>query len=158
MIVDKDKLRSLVEGWKDEKIVLVNGVFDILHAGHISLLRYAKSIGSILVVAVNSDSSTRRLKGPGKPYNVNREMIVDSIVYVDYTIVFNEDTPSDIIEILEPDVIVKGEEYRGKSIPEDALRGRMKFNIVYAPNYTTGGKVMSDTLLANRIYNDTRWR
>lgn len=108
-----------------KRIVFTNGVFDIMHAGHVQLLRQAKALGDILVVGVNSDASVRRLKGPRRPVNHERDRIalVAALDAVDHAIIFREDTPADVIRALRPDIHVKGGDYTADSLPEiDAVR------------------------------------
>jgi len=102
------------------KIVFTNGVFDILHAGHVQFLREAKALGDVLVVAINTDRSTQRLKGKGRPINSehNRLALVAALDPVDYVILFDQDTPSELIRILRPDIHVKGGDYADEVLPE----------------------------------------
>ena len=113
--------RSLVEGI----VVFTNGVFDILHRGHVEYLNQAKKLGEILIVGVNSDNSARRLKGPGRPFNSeeDRAFILANLKAVDFAVIFDQPTPFDLINTLQPDIIVKGGDYRpdevvGKDIVE----------------------------------------
>ncbi|MEX0963164.1 MAG: bifunctional D-glycero-beta-D-manno-heptose-7-phosphate kinase/D-glycero-beta-D-manno-heptose 1-phosphate adenylyltransferase HldE [Pseudohongiellaceae bacterium] len=96
-----------------EKIVFTNGCFDIIHAGHVGYLAEAKKLGDRLVVAINSDASVTRLKGPGRPINpVERRMaVLDGLEAVDWVVSFNEDTPESLLESLQPDILVKGGDY-----------------------------------------------
>lgn len=103
---------------KGEKIVFTNGCFDILHAGHVDLLQYAKSKGDILVVGLNTDESIRRIKGKNRPVN-NLEMrikVLSAICVVDYIVCFREDTPEKIIHEIKPDVLIKGGDYTLENI------------------------------------------
>lgn len=103
-----------------KKVVLANGCFDLLHAGHISYLESAKSAGDILVVAVNSDASVRTLKDPRRPIipeNERVEILCD-MECVDYVILFNERTCDDLIRALRPDIHAKGTDYTRESVPE----------------------------------------
>ncbi len=102
------------------RIVFTNGVFDILHAGHIQFLRQAKALGDVLVVGINSDSSTRALKGPGRPLTSARDRLalVAALDMVDHVILFDEETPAELIRVLRPDVHVKGGDYAKESLPE----------------------------------------
>jgi D-beta-D-heptose 7-phosphate kinase/D-beta-D-heptose 1-phosphate adenosyltransferase len=97
-----------------KRIVFTNGVFDLLHPGHIRYLRAAKSQGDVLVVGLNSDASARRLKGPKRPVLPENERvkIIASLEMVDYVTVFSDDTPLAIIEAVQPDVLIKGGDYR----------------------------------------------
>lgn len=101
-----------------KKIVFTNGCFDILHFGHISYLREAKSYGDILVVGLNSNESVRRLKGDSRPINdeSDRAQILRELECVDFVIIFDEDTPLNLISKIEPDILVKGADYKGKEV------------------------------------------
>lgn len=105
---------------KGKTIVLANGGFDLIHAGHIRYLRKAKKRGDILVVALNSDSSVRKLKGRGRPILPERERaeILASFSDVDYLIIFDEPNVKNILLALKPDVHAKGSDYTKKSVPE----------------------------------------
>lgn len=120
-IYDQEALQKLIKSWKKkgQKIVFTNGCFDILHAGHIKYLEAASQKGEHLVVAVNDDDSVRRLKGNERPINIlnSRLYILASLRCVDAVCSFSDDTPLDIIKQLEPDVLVKGGDYK----PEDIV-------------------------------------
>lgn len=96
-----------------QKIVFTNGCFDVLHFGHVHYLLQAKELGDILVVGLNSDDSVRRLKGPSRPINGEKEraFVLAALTCVDYIVVFEEDTPKELIETVRPDVLVKGGDY-----------------------------------------------
>ena len=100
------------------RIVFTNGCFDLLHVGHVTYLRNAKKMGDILVVGVNSDDSVRRLKGESRPINCceDRMELLSSLDFVDYVVEFKEDTPADLIERINPDVLVKGGDYKPEEI------------------------------------------
>jgi rfaE bifunctional protein nucleotidyltransferase chain/domain len=97
-----------------KRVVFTNGCFDLIHRGHLDYLRKAKSYGDLLIVAVNSDSSVRRIKGKGRPILPQRDRVelVAALEPVDYVFVFNEETPLVVIKKLEPDVLVKGADYK----------------------------------------------
>lgn len=101
-------------------IVFTNGVFDILHAGHVQFLRQAKELGDVLIVGLNSDLSTQRLKGKGRPINSERDRmaLVAALDPVDYVVLFDEDTPIQLIHALRPDIHVKGGDYTNEFLPE----------------------------------------
>jgi len=109
-----------VQAWKalDQKIVFTNGCFDLLHPGHIHLLNEAKRCGERLIVGLNSDASVRRLKGAKRPIlsEADRAAILGALDCVDLVIIFEEDTPIELIETLEPDVLVKGSDYRPEKV------------------------------------------
>jgi len=109
-------MHPLIHEWKKagEKIVFTNGVFDLLHVGHVTYLKQARSLGTKLIVGVNSDDSVRRLnKGPERPINPEwaRKDVLEALKCVDLAIVFNEDTPLGLILQIEPNFIVKGGDY-----------------------------------------------
>ncbi len=116
MIYSFDELSEIiiVSKLNSEKIVMTNGCFDILHAGHITYLEEAKLLGDRLLVAVNDDVSVSRLKGPKRPINSldDRLKVLNGLVSVDWVISFSEDTPVRLIKDLKPDVLVKGGDYQ----------------------------------------------
>jgi rfaE bifunctional protein nucleotidyltransferase chain/domain len=103
------------------QVVFTNGVFDLLHPGHVRYLQQARALGGALVVGVNADSSVRRNKGPERPLNPERERaeLLAALVCVDAVVIFDEDTPADIIRLVQPDVLVKGADW-----PSDQIVGR----------------------------------
>ncbi len=109
-------LKGILEGLKarGKRIVFTNGCFDVLHPGHLDLLRRARAEGDVLVVAINSDESVRRLKGPNRPIfsEEERAMLLAGLEYVDFVTIFQEDTPYEVISLLRPHVLVKGSDYR----------------------------------------------
>jgi rfaE bifunctional protein nucleotidyltransferase chain/domain len=109
------ELKHQLKRWRllDKKIVFTNGVFDILHEGHIASLSEAALYGHILIVGINSDASVKRLKGENRPVNNegSRTLLMASLVMVDAVILFEEDTPLNLISALLPDVLVKGGDY-----------------------------------------------
>jgi rfaE bifunctional protein nucleotidyltransferase chain/domain len=119
-ILDADALKKQLAVWRfqSKKIVFTNGCFDLLHLGHIDYLSKAADEGDILVVGVNTDASTSKLKGPHRPINneTQRSMILASLSFVDVVILFNEDTPHELIQIVQPDVLIKGADYAIKDI------------------------------------------
>ena len=115
-----DEASSRVGLWHRDglRIGFTNGCFDILHVGHLKLLTYARSHCDRLIVGLNSDASTRRLKGPSRPVNTenDRAHLIAALNMVDAVVLFDQDTPQDIIEHLAPDVLVKGADYELKDI------------------------------------------
>jgi rfaE bifunctional protein nucleotidyltransferase chain/domain len=99
-------------------VAFTNGVFDLLHPGHIDLLIAARGTADALVVGVNSDDSVRRLKGPGRPVRsvAERAFVLAAVEWVDLVVVFSEDTPLELVKALKPDVIVKGGDYTEATI------------------------------------------
>lgn len=111
-----NKLISLIASYKSEgkRVVFTNGVFDILHVGHVTYLEAAKAKGDVLIVGVNDDASVRRLnKGPERPINGEeaRAKVISSLKSVDEVVIFGEDTPYELIKALRPNVLVKGGDY-----------------------------------------------
>ena len=99
---------------EDKKVVFTNGCFDLLHDGHIELLKKAKALGDMLVIGLNSDESIKRLKGDNRPIQSERvrAQVMASIKYVDAVVIFDDDTPLELIKTISPDVLVKGSDYR----------------------------------------------
>jgi rfaE bifunctional protein nucleotidyltransferase chain/domain len=104
-------------------VVATGGCFDLLHAGHVSLLQAARSLGECLIVCLNSDASVRRLKGDGRPLNhvADRVSVLAALGCVDAITVFSEDTPCAVLERIRPDIWVKGGDYDGRDLPEAAV-------------------------------------
>ncbi|MBC8382242.1 MAG: D-glycero-beta-D-manno-heptose 1-phosphate adenylyltransferase [Candidatus Cloacimonetes bacterium] len=102
----------------DRKIVFTNGCFDIIHRGHIEYLNKAKKLGDILIIGLNSDDSVRRLKGVNRPinYEQDRAVVLDNLKQVDYVCIFDEDTPYELIKIIQPDILVKGGDWAVRDI------------------------------------------
>jgi D-beta-D-heptose 7-phosphate kinase/D-beta-D-heptose 1-phosphate adenosyltransferase len=119
-LVDLDILLALVEEarGRGERIIMTNGCFDVLHAGHVSYLEEAKSLGDRLIVAVNDDDSVSRLKGPTRPVNAleDRMLVLAGLAAVDWVVPFSEDTPAKLIASVLPDVLVKGGDYKPEEI------------------------------------------
>jgi D-beta-D-heptose 7-phosphate kinase / D-beta-D-heptose 1-phosphate adenosyltransferase len=120
--VDEATLLALVAAHRraGRRVVFTNGCFDILHRGHVSYLRQARALGDVLVVAVNSDASVTRLKGPGRPVNnaEDRCAVLAALSAVDHVVVFEEDTPERLVGAVKPEVYVKGGDYTPESLPE----------------------------------------
>ncbi|MEO0144479.1 MAG: D-glycero-beta-D-manno-heptose 1-phosphate adenylyltransferase [candidate division WOR-3 bacterium] len=112
--------KEIVENLKKEGkiIVFTNGVFDILHIGHIRLLKTAKSFGDFLILAINSDSSVKKIKGEKRPiFSLNERIeILSAISYVDIILSFDEETPYNLIKFLKPDILVKGGDYKEEDV------------------------------------------
>lgn len=126
-ILSQEEIKKFREDHTDQTIVFTNGCFDILHAGHVSYLKQAASLGDVLIVGLNDDDSVHRLKGDGRPVNrVNdRATVIGALECVDYVAVFSEDTPYNLIKAIQPDILVKGGDYKpdqvvGKDIVEAA--------------------------------------
>ncbi|HNB82380.1 MAG TPA: D-glycero-beta-D-manno-heptose 1-phosphate adenylyltransferase [Chitinophagaceae bacterium] len=114
-IYTRDPLHRLVNQWHmlSKKVVFTNGCFDLMHRGHNTYLLEAAELGNRLIVAINTDASVQRLKGPGRPVvdEYSRALNLAMHTYIDAVILFEEDTPLDLINLLKPDVLVKGGDY-----------------------------------------------
>ncbi|MDR1847895.1 MAG: D-glycero-beta-D-manno-heptose 1-phosphate adenylyltransferase [Bacteroidales bacterium] len=119
-ILDYNSLKHQLAEWKTNKeiIVFTNGCFDILHCGHIDYLAKAKTLGSKLIIGINSDLSISRIKGKSRPIQdeKSRQMLLAALEFVDAVVLFGEDTPYQLIEIVQPDVLVKGADYQEEEI------------------------------------------
>ena len=111
-----------------KKIVFTNGCFDILHVGHVKYLEVAKSYGDVLILGLNADSSVRKLKGPTRPINTqdDRAYILASLESVDYVVIFEEETPYELIKLIKPHVLVKGGDYEGKDVVGQDIANELK--------------------------------
>jgi rfaE bifunctional protein nucleotidyltransferase chain/domain len=124
------------------QVVFTNGVFDLLHPGHIDVLLGARACGDALIVGINSDASVRRLKGPERPVRstAERAYVLAALAAVDCVVVFDEDTPLEIVRVLQPDVIVKGGDYGPSTVvgaAETRARGGSVVIIPLTPGHST---------------------
>jgi len=126
--------------------IFTNGCFDIIHVGHIELLRYAKTLGDKLIVGLNSDNSVKMLKGTTRPINLqeDRKKILESIKYVDEVIIFDELTPLELIKKIKPNIIVKGGDYKKENVIGHGLSEVIIFNYLNAYSTTKTIKSISD--------------
>lgn len=136
-----------------KKVVFTNGCFDILHRGHIDYLSKASALGDLLVIGLNSDASVSRLKGAHRPLQDedSRSEVMASLSFVDYVILFEEDTPLELINTLQPDVLVKGSDYALHEIvgaKEVMQRGGRVIPLEYLPGYST--TAIEERILKNR--------
>jgi rfaE bifunctional protein nucleotidyltransferase chain/domain len=154
LIKTAPKLRTMEElatqrpQWRAEGLTVVwtNGVFDLLHAGHIRSLRDAKALGDVLIVGINSDSSARRFKGPGRPLmcEEDRAEVLSALEMVDYVVIFDEAEPSAALARLQPEIHCKGEEYAegNRPVPErvvvEGYGGQIRFLPLRQGRSTTG--------------------
>lgn len=132
-IIDIDVIPTIKDLYRDTDIVFTNGCFDLLHEGHLALLNFCKGKGGIVIVGVNSDESVKGLKGPTRPIHNQRTRasILAALSCIDYVIVFDEPTPLEIIQKLEPDVLVKGGDYTVDSIVgREYAKRTLIFNLV----------------------------
>jgi rfaE bifunctional protein nucleotidyltransferase chain/domain len=133
-------------------VVFTNGVFDLLHRGHLDVLYAARAEGASLVVGVNADASVRRLKGPSRPVRGEdeRAVVVAALEMVDAVVIFGEDTPARLIELLRPDVLVKGGDYTEATVvgaPETRARGGRVVIVPLTPGHSTSSTI--ETLRAS---------
>lgn len=127
-----------------KKIVFTNGVFDIIHRGHVEYLNEAKALGDYLVVGLNADASVKRLKGDKRPVNKeeDRKFVMENLKAVDDVIIFTEDTPYNLISKIIPDVLVKGGDWtEDKIVGSDIVKqnGGKVFSLKFVNNYSTTG-------------------
>ncbi|OQA91060.1 MAG: Bifunctional protein HldE [Elusimicrobia bacterium ADurb.Bin231] len=136
------KIKQIAAGIKDsgKEIVFTNGCFDILHIGHIKILKKAKSLGDVLIVGLNSDSSIKRIKGSERPVvpEKDRAAILSSISFVDYVVVFSSLTPYELIKNIKPDVLVKGSDWKNGKIIGAEFSGRVVRIPLVSGRSTTG--------------------
>lgn len=139
-LLTKDKLQNLLNAWNAEnkKVVFTNGCFDILHRGHVEYLCHAHDLGDKLIVGLNTDASVKRLgKSPERPINSEdtRAIILAGLECIDAIVLFDEDTPLELITFVQPDVLVKGNDYKAEDI--------VGYDVVTAK----GGKVITIQLV-----------
>ncbi len=123
-------------------LVFTNGCFDIIHRGHVEYLNQAKSLGKYLLVGLNSDESVRKIKGEGRPINIeaDRAFVLSNLKCVDAVIVFNEDTPYSLIKAVRPDILVKGGDWKeDKIVGSDVVKnyGGKVYSLKYIDSYST---------------------
>ena len=143
-IVSAASLRRKLAAFRrsGKRIAFTNGCFDILHCGHVSYLESAKKSNRILIVGLNSDTSIKQIKGPLRPINHQhaRACVLAALACVDYVVIFNESTPYQLIKVLQPDILIKGSDWKGKEIAgADIVKergGRVEL-IRYLPQYST---------------------
>jgi D-glycero-beta-D-manno-heptose 1-phosphate adenylyltransferase len=119
-IIELSGIPSLRQLWEEKKskVVFTNGCFDIVHRGHLDYLIKASGFGDILFIGLNSDGSVKRLKGENRPLQdqASRALLLASMEFIDYVCIFSEDTPYELIKAVQPDVLVKGSDYKPKEI------------------------------------------
>ena len=131
---------------RQERIVSTNGVFDVLHIGHIRYLQASRRLGDLLVVGINTDASTHRLKGPLRPYvpEAERAEMLAALWCVDYVTLFDEPTPEALLAVVRPSIHTKGGDYDAQSLPENAVVKRYGGEVVsipFVPGYSTTGLI-----------------
>jgi rfaE bifunctional protein nucleotidyltransferase chain/domain len=156
IISDPERLERLGETLhqRGARVVFTNGVFDLLHVGHLRLLEQAKALGKVLIVGINSDDSTRAIKGPGRPVvpQFARARLLADLRFVDYCFIFTDADPIPTLELLRPDVLVKGQDYAGNQVVGARLvagyGGRVvRLPIVRGSSTTATIKAISGTAL-----------
>ncbi|MCD8740197.1 D-glycero-beta-D-manno-heptose 1-phosphate adenylyltransferase [Mucilaginibacter roseus] len=153
---DIEAARNLVSSWQAEgkKVVFTNGVFDLLHIGHITYLAKAAEAGDKLILGLNSDSSVKRIKGESRPINDqnSRAALLAAMFFIDAIIIFGEDTPLDLISTLLPDILIKGADYSVENIvgaKEVIANGGEVKTITFVEGY-------SSTSIINRIKDQNK--
>ncbi len=143
-VMPAQRLASLLESFQKsgKKIVFTNGCFDLLHPGHISYLAAARALGDLLVIGVNSDASVRRLKGEKRPIMPEeaRSQLLAALASVDYVTIFAEDDPYQLINLLQPDILVKGGDWdTGAIVGRDLVeaRGGKVYSLPFVDEYST---------------------
>ena len=126
------------------KIVFTNGCFDIIHAGHVTYLAQAKALGDVLILGLNSDASVKRLKGDNRPINneQDRALVLAALSSVDYVLIFEEDTPYNLIKLVQPDILVKGGDWQPSEIIGSDLvlaRGGEVLSLKFVEGLSTTG-------------------
>lgn len=138
------EIASLAATWKacGEKIVFTNGCFDILHVGHVTYLEKARSLGKHLIVGLNTDASVRRLKGETRPltHELDRARVLAALACVDAVVLFDQDTPTELIEKIRPDILVKGGDYKPEEVAGREYAGEVRI-IDFEEGYSTTGVV-----------------
>lgn len=136
-VIKLDKLLKTVQELKSRNqiIVTTNGCFDIIHVGHVRYLSQAKALGDVLIIALNTDESVKKLKGPTRPLNheQDRAEVLSSLNMVDYVVLFNEETPSELLSRIKPDIHVKGGDYDIDTLPEAKIIQDAGGKIVFIP-------------------------
>ena len=162
-IVSRARMRAVLARLKKagKKVIFTNGAFDILHAGHVTYLEFARKQGDVLVVGLNSDSSVRRYKGDKRPINkqADRAKVLAALECVDYVVIFNEDEPAKLIAELLPNVLVKGADWAHYVSGRDVVEkngGKVVLAKMVAGRSTTG--VIQKILMGNRPRRRTRSR
>jgi D-glycero-beta-D-manno-heptose 1-phosphate adenylyltransferase len=121
-ITNREAIRTIAQSTKfsGKTVVFTNGCFDILHAGHVRYLASARDLGDCLIVGLNSDCSVQRLKGPSRPVNdeADRAEVLAGLAAVDYIVIFDEQTAEKLVAEIQPDIYVKGGDYRVEDLPE----------------------------------------
>jgi len=125
-----DEIAKITKEFKNQnkKLVFTNGCFDILHAGHVDYLQSAKKFGDILIVGLNSDKSIKKIKGDNRPINSqnDRALILGALESVDYVVIFDDETPHNLISTIKPQILVKGGDYQNKDVVGEDIVDELK--------------------------------
>ena len=143
-ILSPEELRSIMEvkQLEGKTFAFSNGCFDLVHQGHIDYLSKSRDLADYLVIGLNTDSSVRRLKGPRRPINdqYSRALMLASFLFIDYVVMFDEDTPYNLIKTLQPDVLIKGSDYKVEDIVGYDIvteRGGKVVTLDFIPGFST---------------------
>lgn len=147
-ILDQQELKKALNQWHDlgKKIVFTNGCFDLIHRGHIDYLAKSADLGDILIIGLNSDNSVKRIKGTNRPIidEYSRALLLASFEFVSAIVIFDEDTPYDLISLIKPDILVKGADYKIEDIVGNdivRLNGGKVITLNYLPGFSTSSIV-----------------
>ena len=153
-IFNKNNLLEKLQIWRDanKKIVFTNGCFDLIHLGHIEVLARSADLGDILIIGVNTDSSIKELKGNNRPIieENSRAQQLASLEFVDAVILFNEQTPLELIKVIKPNVITKGGDYNSEQVVGNEIAVKNEGEVIIIP-FTQG---YSTTSILDKIKND----
>ena len=141
-IVSREQLVERLKSRGDQRVVFTNGCFDLVHRGHVDYLSRARDLGDLLILGLNSDSSVRRLKGPSRPIvdENSRALLLAAFQFIDYVVLFEEDTPYELIKAAQPDILVKGGDYKPEEIVGYDIvkqRGGEVVTIDFVPGFST---------------------
>ena len=147
-IINRAEAVQLVTDWRQQgqRVVFTNGCFDLLHLGHVDYLEKARALGDKLIVGLNTDASVSRLKGPDRPLQdeMSRARIMASLLFIDAVVLFEEETPYELIKEVQPDILVKGDDYAIQNIAGHDLvleKGGEVKTIQLVKGYSTSGIV-----------------
>ncbi len=153
-ISDQLILQSVLTDWhsNNKKVVFTNGCFDLIHRGHIDYLAKAADLGDVLIIGLNSDASVQRIKGKNRPIidEYSRALVLASFEFVTSVVIFDEDTPYNIIKLIQPDVLVKGADYKVEEIVGHDIvlsKGGEVITLEYLPGFSTSA-------IENKIRNN----
>lgn len=141
-IVSREQLVERLKSRGDQRVVFTNGCFDLVHRGHVDYLSRARDLGDLLILGLNSDASVRRLKGPSRPIvdEKSRALLLAAFQFIDYVVLFEEDTPYELIKAAQPDILVKGGDYKPEEIVGYDIvkqRGGQVVTIDFVPGFST---------------------